>query len=483
MTKLISIVMWMAAVFGFFTTEGLYAASANGFISISGSATYRQRIAMPPDAVLTVKVEDVSRADKPAMVLAEVREVFGERQVPIPFSLNVASANINPSFRYAIRATITVGGELRFTTTRHYAVLTRGAPNVVDLLLEAVQPLAKATPAPISINAPTSFVGVALPATFVGVTPCADCTGIEQTLTLRADGLYRLRRVYQEKPAGTFAELGRWTLDAQRKRLTLLSASEMQLFEVRDDSTLRQLDRLGQPIKSAANLDLHRSAQVDPINDSLKLHGEFRYLADAATFTDCVSGKHWPVAMSEDYLAMERNYLQVGSGPAEPLLVSFEGRIEVIAAMEGPPNEQILVERFDGSQPGASCRSPAFGKDKVMAELKNTYWKLIGLDGEKVAMMPTQKREVRITLSSEGSRLIGFSGCNQLVGSYVQDGGALLFTVMAGNLMACVSPFMELENTVLRMLGATTGYRIEGERLILLGGDQVLARFEAVYLK
>jgi hypothetical protein len=33
------------------------------------------------------------------------------------------------------------------------------------------------------------------------------------------------------------------------------------------------------------------------------------------------------------------------------------------------------------------------------------------------------------------------------------------------------------------MLDATTAYRIEGKQLTLLGGDQVLARFEAVYLR
>jgi hypothetical protein len=42
---------------------------------------------------------------------------------------------------------------------------------------------------------------------------------------------------------------------------------------------------------------------------------------------------------------------------------------------------------------------------------------------------------------------------------------------------------MELESQVIKMLSAITAYRIKGERLILLEGDQVLARFEAVYLR
>jgi uncharacterized lipoprotein YbaY/heat shock protein HslJ/uncharacterized lipoprotein NlpE involved in copper resistance len=480
-----SIAMWLVAALAVFPTATLHAQPVDGFVTVSGSAAYRQRIAMPPDAVLTVRIEDVSRADALAPVLAETSEPFGARQVPIAFSLNVPSAAIDPRFSYAVRATITVDGQLRFTTTRSYAVLTRGAPNHVDLVLDAVQPVPTEMPAasPGSTTAPVIGVGFALPATFAGVMPCADCAGIAQTLTLRADGLYRLRRTYQGKPDGPFAELGRWTADERGKRLTLRSGSETLLYEVKDDETLRLLDRLGQPITSNANLDLRRTAQVDPISEPLRWSGEFRYLADAATFTDCASGLRWPVAMTADYLTMERNYLQSRSTPGAPLLVSFDGRIEVRPAMEGPPREQMVVDRFGSSQPGAACGSAASGKGNVTAALKNTYWKLIELDGAKVVMAPEQKREVRITLASEGARLFGFSGCNQLAGAYEQESSVLRFTQMASTKMACVPPFMELESQVLKMLGATTAYRIEGEQLTLLGGDQVLARFEAVYLR
>jgi uncharacterized lipoprotein YbaY/heat shock protein HslJ/uncharacterized lipoprotein NlpE involved in copper resistance len=477
--------MWLAVALAVFPTATLHAQPADSFVIVSGSAAYRQRIAMPPDAVLTVRVEDVSRADVPAPVLVETSEPFGARQVPIAFSLTVRSAAIDPRFSYALRATITVEGKLRFTTTRSYAVLTNGAPNHVDLLLDAVQPAPTETSvaAPGSTTVPGPAVGFALPATFAGVMPCADCAGVAQTLTLRADGLYRLRRTYLDKPDGPFVELGRWRADESGTRLALRSGSETLLFEVKDHATLRLLDRLGQPIASKANLDLRRTVQVEPISELLRWRGEFRYLADAATFTDCASGLRWPVAMTADYLTMERNYLKSRSAPTKSLLVSFEGRLEVRPSMEGPPREQMVVDRFGGSQPGATCGSATSGKGDVMAELKDTYWKLIELDGETIVMAPDQQREVRITLASEGARFFGFSGCNQLVGAYVQEGGALRFTQMASTKMACVPPFMELESQVLKMLGATTAYRIEGEQLTLLGGDQVLARFEAVYLR
>ena len=62
--------------------------------------------------------------------------------------------------------------------------------------------------------------------------------------------------------------------------------------------------------------------QVDPISELLRWLGEFRYLADSATFTDCASGVRWPVAMSADYQTLERNYLQSRSAPGAPLTIA-----------------------------------------------------------------------------------------------------------------------------------------------------------------
>lgn len=83
--------------------------------------------------------------------------------------------------------------------------------------------------------------------------------------------------------------------------------------------------------------------------------GELVYFADSALFTDCASGKRWPVAMVGDFPSMQRSYMQWQSAPAAPLLLSFEGRLEVREAMEGPPREQMVVQRFSSVEPGNSC--------------------------------------------------------------------------------------------------------------------------------
>lgn len=40
---------------------------------VKGTATYRERIALTPDAVFEAMLEDVSRADAPAVVIGSVR--------------------------------------------------------------------------------------------------------------------------------------------------------------------------------------------------------------------------------------------------------------------------------------------------------------------------------------------------------------------------------------------------------------------------
>ncbi len=169
MREPMSIAVWLASVLVLFCTAAAHAQPAADSVKVSGSVGYLQRIAMPPDALLTVRVEDVSRADPPA--LAETNESFGARQMPIPFSLSVPSAAIDARFNYAVRATITVGGELRFATIRRYAILTRGAPNQVDLVLEEVR-LVRPALADVSASPATqsaTSLGVELPATFFGV--------------------------------------------------------------------------------------------------------------------------------------------------------------------------------------------------------------------------------------------------------------------------------------------------------------------------
>jgi uncharacterized lipoprotein YbaY len=106
---------------------------------LTGTVTYLQRIALPPDAVIDVQLQDVSLQDVPATVIAAERYVAEGRQVPIPFELTYDPAGIDPKHAYAIAARITVDGKLRWINTQRYPVLTGGAPVTgVEIIVESV---------------------------------------------------------------------------------------------------------------------------------------------------------------------------------------------------------------------------------------------------------------------------------------------------------------------------------------------------------
>lgn len=110
--------------------------------SITGTVTYLQRMALPPNAIILVQLLDVSLADAPSKVIAEQTYTLGQRQVPVPFTLNYDSSKIDEKHSYSIRAKITLDDALRFLSDKSYPVITRGNPSTVDVILKpvAIQP-------------------------------------------------------------------------------------------------------------------------------------------------------------------------------------------------------------------------------------------------------------------------------------------------------------------------------------------------------
>lgn len=90
-------------------------------ITISGEVAYRERIALPPHAVLTVRLSDVSLADAPETVVAE-QKIDPAGQVPIRFELKLDPAVVQPKATYALQARISVDNQLWFINDQRYAV-------------------------------------------------------------------------------------------------------------------------------------------------------------------------------------------------------------------------------------------------------------------------------------------------------------------------------------------------------------------------
>ncbi len=112
-------------------------ASAQSYVT--GTAFYRERIALPAEAVLEVTLEDISRADAKADVVGRVT-LQNPGQPPFAFKIEYDPARIDQRNRYAVRARITQSGRLLFTTDQSYLVLSSGAGSTVSMLLRMVPP-------------------------------------------------------------------------------------------------------------------------------------------------------------------------------------------------------------------------------------------------------------------------------------------------------------------------------------------------------
>ena len=318
------------------------------------------------------------------------------------------------------------------------------------------------------------------PASFEGELPCADCPGIYYHLDLFEDHMFFLRMTYLGRGAGAISDtVGLWTLAVDERRLALFGNPETPiLFRVVDAETLRKLDVEGRNIESSLNYDLRRKDAVGTIEPRLTMRGMYRYMADAALFDECLSGRRFQVAQEADNIALERAYLEAQREPGEALLVSLQGRIAERPAMEGDALVLTVVpERFIGVWPGETC-----GARMTTSELFDTRWALTRLGDEPVELAENQ-REPYLVLRSEDHRISGFGGCNRFNGSFEIGGRSITFSQMAMTMMAC-TPGGDTERAFLAALERATGFRKTAHHLELHDAEgAVVARFEARLLE
>jgi putative lipoprotein len=115
--------------------------------AVTGSVNIRQRIALPPDAVLTVTLSDASLADAPSKVIAQRAVRTEGKQAPFNFVLPYNPADIQPNARIILSAAITVNGQMTFITDTIQEVVNRNGTRA-DLVMVPVQGVAvQAAPA------------------------------------------------------------------------------------------------------------------------------------------------------------------------------------------------------------------------------------------------------------------------------------------------------------------------------------------------
>lgn len=211
---------------------------------LRGSVLYRERMALPPSAILDIELLDVARADAKARVLARFRaDISGGS--PIGFSMRIDPAQLGPRVRPALRAGIYVDDTLWFSSTDHVA-LPDDPTAEVTLNVQRVaspapagpfgdwqaseiagRPVPKATPATLTI-APDGAVS--------GSGGCNRMTGHARI----KDDTIRFGRM----AATMMACLGDGMEQEQRFHAALEDARRFQM----DDGALVLLNAAGQPV-------------------------------------------------------------------------------------------------------------------------------------------------------------------------------------------------------------------------------------------
>lgn len=319
--------------------------------------------------------------------------------------------------------------------------------------------------------------GLRLPATFRGDLPCADCPAIRHHLDLWPDQVFHLRRAYVGRDLVT-AEIGRWHADPVRDAVVLVTGEDAPLrFAVEGAERLRLLDRDGNRIESTLPYDLSGDGTLSPADIALALDGTMTYMADAARFTTCRTGRSYPIVMEGAYLDLERAYSAAAPQPGAPVLVAIEGAIAARPRMEGAGlAPAVSVTRFVGAWPDRACPAAAAASP---AALSDVYWRPVKLGDLDVT--PQGGREPYLAFRPDG-RYAGTAGCNRLAGGYTATGAEIAFTQGVSTRMACLPALDTAERALLSALTRARGWRIAAGALELTDETgAAVALFRAAY--
>lgn len=204
---------------------------------------------------------------------------------------------------------------------------------------------------------------------------------------------------------------------------------------------------------------------------TMSLQGMYSYTDDIWVFEDCATGEQWPVAADEE-IDFEKAYMTAKRRPGDPLLITVEGRLDVLRKREGRGKETtLIIERLVRVWPRETCGS------MTQVSLEDTYWALLELHGKTITVTSNSKAPYLQLNSNKGSAY-GFGGCNRFFGSYQVKGDSLSFGAMGSTRMACPEG-MDQEQELFDALRTTTRYEIHGSKLLLFAGKALVARFEA----
>ena len=148
--RLLTTILTLTLLLGGCAVKKLWSGNDGPALSgrVTGTVTYRERIALPSDAKIVVSLEDVSRKDVSGTFVGS-QTLRPKGQVPIAFDLRYIPSAIDRRHSYAMRAMIVdARDEVLWTSTESYPVLFNQPEQPIAITVErVVNPNAQTLPA------------------------------------------------------------------------------------------------------------------------------------------------------------------------------------------------------------------------------------------------------------------------------------------------------------------------------------------------
>jgi putative lipoprotein len=433
--------------------------------SVTGTIVYRERIALPPEAVVQVQIQDVSLQDVAATVMGE-QIITNPGQVPIPYEVAYDPGQIQQNHTYAVAARIEDGsGKLLFINTQSYPVITRGAPTKdVEILVEMV---ASAPPpssqAYIKIDDPVygATLDISQPVKVSGTgAGLPEGNVVVQALDRDGNVLDQQPTILQGDNVGTGGQ-GTWSVELNIKtepgmagKIYAFSPSPLDGSIIAQDGVEVSLGQTAAK-PTFLEIDLPREGVVLDTASPIQASGKGGGLPEGNVVVQALDA-------NEQILAQEVTILQgqdVGTGGA--------GTWSVQLAVDAPAGMAGKIVAFSPS--------PADGESYVASAVVNvTYGQASALEGTSWVLADTLP-DTELKALFENGQVSGSAGCNSYNGTYVTTtvGGVNKIRIgpLASTMMMCEEAVMEQEQAYLAALQSARSYLVEENVLTLTHAD------------
>jgi heat shock protein HslJ/uncharacterized membrane protein len=331
-----------------------------------------------------------------------------------------------------------------------------------------------------------------------GYLPCADCPGIEYTLTLNMDGTYSESLFYTDRSAQAVVRSGAFTIDG-----------EMVILDKRDAG----MKFFARHPRGLLMLDTNRNIITGDLSEQYILSRIAQY-GGAMQNTDTLIQMQEKMKQGIDFYAL-------GSQPSWSLDINFDKfmrfkSLTALAELNTPPGREEKTQDADVTSYRARtedgmlivtilkgpCEDTTSGETfplKVRVDAKytadtnymqfegcgryvvdyrlNDIWVLTTFNQQPLNRDEFAKGLPVVEFHLNDKRVFGSTGCNRISGGFEAKGKKITFGQMATTRMAC--PDMAFEQDFLKAITRNTlNYALDKGRLILTDDEGMQLEFK-----